>query len=63
MRNQKMIGPISDCVSTEKCIAVTDWPDHFLISHTRSLCAEVQTDIVEERVSESMLLVWPIGFT
>ena len=56
MRNQKMIGPISDYVSTEQCIAVTDWPDHFLISYTHSLWAEVQTDTVEERVSESHVI-------
>ena len=64
MRNQKMTrpisepGPISDCVLTEQCIAVTDWPDNFLIFHTRSLWAEVQTDTMEERVSESMVSVW-----
>ena len=58
MRNQKMIGRISDCVSTEQCIAVTDWPDHFLISHTVSLWAEVKTDTMEERMTESMLSVW-----
>ena len=50
--------PITDCDTLFGCNAVTDWPDHFLISHTRSLWAEVQTDTMEERVSESMLSVW-----
>ena len=35
--------------------AVTDWPDHFLISHTGFLWAKVQTDTMEERMSESMM--------
>ena len=51
-----MIGPIDDCVSTEQCIRVTDWPNRFLISHTRFLWAEVQTDTMEECMGE--LSVW-----
>ena len=30
MRNQKMTRPVSDCISTEECDAITDWLGHFL---------------------------------
>ena len=44
--------PVRKGLEERYCVhvnAATDWPDHILISHTGSLWAEVQTDIVEER--------------